>query len=219
MRNGDPLRSGAGRYIQAENALATIGAESRRLGKKAFIIGGETALSVALQKILNGLRDENIGYSIHRFKGLCTKAQITRISDEAIRAGADFIIGVGGRKSLDTAKAVAGTLDQRVVTVPTTAATCAAYATFSVIYSDAGAVLENMFHKHEAAAVIADMDMIARKCPSRMLASGIGDAFAKYPEILYSMNHCNEMERSTLPGAGMKLAEYNAKTRYARTSH
>jgi len=212
MRNGNPLLLGAGRYIQAEDALSMVGLEAKRLGKKAFVIGGETALSLSLQKIRNGLRDEGIECSVHPFKGLCTKAQIARISEEAMRFGADFVIGVGGGKSLDTAKAVAGTLDQRVITVPTSAATCAAYATFSVIYSDAGEVLENMFHKHEAAAVIADMDVIARKCPSHMLASGIGDAFAKYPEIAYSMAHCDEMERSALPGAGMKLAEYNAKS-------
>lgn len=210
MRNGDPVLLGAGRYIQAEGALAAIGPESKAFGKKAFIIGGETALSITLETLKKSLEDERIEYSLHRFKGYCTKPQIARISEEAGKAGANFIIGVGGGKCIDTAKAVAGMLGLRVVTVPTTAATCAAYAILSVMYSDDGAVLETMFHKREAAAIIVDMDVIARKCPVRMLASGIGDAFAKFPEIAHSMKHSDEMEGSVLPCVALELAKYNS---------
>jgi len=125
------------------------------------------------------------------------------------KAGAEVIVGVGGGKALDTAKCVADDMNARVVTVPTSAATCSACACMSVIYSEDGDILSNAFHHREPYVVLVDMDILTRHCPPRMLASGIADAAAKYPEIAFSLEPSWDWEKSVLSFAGLTLAKFN----------
>ncbi|WHH58022.1 iron-containing alcohol dehydrogenase family protein [Petroclostridium sp. X23] len=209
MRNGNAVILGGGRYIQDKDALERVGEETKYYGKKVFIIGGQTALEVSFNRIKESLDSEKIDYHVHTFKGYCSMSQINKISEEAKTYGADIIIGVGGGKCLDTAKSVANTLNLRVITIPTSAATCAAYATLCVLYSDEGEVLGNLFNKREMAAIIVDMDVITQRCPTRMLASGIGDAVAKYPELAYSMEYAPNWEKSVLPANAFNISKSN----------
>jgi glycerol dehydrogenase len=209
MRNGSPYL-GTGRYIQHENAAALLGAELKRAGgRKAFILGGRTALSVSLSRMEPGLKDEHIEYTVNEFSGHCTVEKCASIRGRAERAGAEVIVGVGGGKVLDTAKCVADDMNARVVTVPTSAATCSACAAMSVIYSEDGDILSNAFHNREPHIVLVDMDIIAQHCPPRMLASGIVDAAAKYPEIAFSLELSWDWEKSVLSFAGLTLAKFN----------
>lgn len=208
LRNGSPIELG-GRYIQNSNALEIVGKEVKTLGKKAFIIGGQTALEVSFDTIKKSLDYEDIIYKVHVFKGFCSMTQINHLGEEATKFGADVIIGIGGGRALDTAKGVAHIIDKRIVTVPTTAAQCASYAIMSVIYSDDGESLSNMHHDHEIDAIIVDTNIITQKCPARMLASGIGDSMAKYPEIAFSIKFCSDLEKSILPTIAMNIAKFN----------
>lgn len=111
--------------------------------------------------------------------------------------------------AIDTAKAVSNLLDKKIVTVPTSAATCACYAILSVLYSDDGNVLNNMYHNHEMDAVIVDTELLTKKCPARLMASGIGDAMAKYPEIDFSLLFAPNWEKSVLPELALEIAKHN----------
>lgn len=208
MRGGKPYL-GTGRYVQQENAAASLGAEIRRCGsRKAFILGGRTALSVALSRIEPGLKDEEIEYSVEEFAGHCTAERCASIRGRAESFGADIIVGVGGGKVLDSAKCVADDMNVRVITVPTSAATCSACACMSVVYSENGDILSNSFQYREPQTVLVDMDIIARRCPSRMLASGIADAAAKYPEIAFNLEPFWDWEKSALSFAALRLAKF-----------
>ncbi|MGJ7045206.1 iron-containing alcohol dehydrogenase family protein [Thermoanaerobacterium thermosulfurigenes] len=209
LRKGEPILLGAGRYIQVQNALDFIGKEILRLGKRAYIIGGKTALEISLEKIRKSIEKEGINYKINIFKGFCSMNQINWLSEEARKFDADVIVGVGGGKAIDTAKAVSNLLDKRIITVPTSAATCASYAVLSVLYSDEGNPLNNMYHNHEMDAVIVDTELITKRCPARMLASGIGDAMAKYPEIYYSLFFDQNWEKSILSEIALRIAKQN----------
>ncbi len=209
MRKGNPYLGG-GRYIQAENASGRLGSELKRLRtRKAYILGGRTALSIALPRMEVGLRAEGIEYAVEEFTGHCTVNKYTEISRRAAEFGAEIIVGVGGGKALDTAKMVATTLGLGVVTVPTSSATCAAYAFLSVIYSDSGDVLYSFFHEREILAILVDTDIIINHCPPRMLASGIADAAAKYPEIAFSMEYAQDWEKSVLPSAALAMSKFD----------
>jgi glycerol dehydrogenase len=209
LRSGDAIQLGAGRYIQNKNALELIGKEVLQLGKRAYIIGGKTAFEVSFDKIQESIEREKIDYKVHVFKGYCSMNQINALSEEAKAFGADVIIGVGGGKAIDTAKGVANVLNKKIVTVPTSAATCASYAILSVLYSDDGNVLSNMYHNNEINAVIVDTDLLINNCPARMLASGIGDAMAKYPEINFSLLFAPNWEKSVLPEMASEIAKHN----------
>ena len=89
---------------------------------------------------------------------------------------------------MDTAKSTADTLNLKCVTAPTSAATCAGAVQLCVWYDDQGKMIPGITMKESVAAVIADTDIIVRNCPKRLLASGIADALAKYPELEYNVS-------------------------------
>lgn len=173
------MMTGAGSYFQGENALDEIGPEISRLGDgKALIIGGEKALAAASGKMLKSLETSSVNFEISVFHGFCTDAEIEFYASEAGRINADCIIGVGGGKAVDVSKAVAAAYAVPVFTVPTCAATCAAYASLSVIYNEAGCQVHTIYHKDEVRGVFADTSVLA-KSPARYLAAGMADAMAK----------------------------------------
>ena len=208
MRNGNPYLGG-GRYIQNGGASALLGSELKRLGaKNAFMIGGKTALSITLGRIEGGLEKESVSYAIHEYSGHCSLEKCASLRAKAEAFGADIIVGIGGGKALDTAKLVANDMGLGVVTIPTSAATCAAFAVLSVVYGENGDVLYSIFHDREVLAVLMDTDIIVSGCPSRMLASGIADAAAKYPEIAFSMDFARDWEKSVLPSASLAISKF-----------
>lgn len=216
MERRRPLLAGAGRYIQCEKALSFSGEEIAQAGKKAFVIGGRRALCVSLNKLEQSLKEAGVEYAVGEFEGHCTMANVERYAQKAGKFGAGVIVGVGGGKSIDTAKAVSNLLKLGTVTVPTSPATCAAYAPFSVIYSAKGEVMGNMHHGREMLAVIADMDIMTGRCPSRMLAAGIADAYAKYPEISFTSLAFEKENGSVMSRAALALAKFNTGLLYEK---
>ncbi len=159
MRNGNPYLGG-GRYIQTQGAAALLGQELKRYGAKhAFILGGHTALSIAVPYFSPGIREEKLDTRIEQFQGHCTLKKVATLREKAEAYSADMIVGVGGGKALDTAKLLANDMGLGIVTIPTSAATCAAFAVLSVVYSDEGDVLYSLFHDREVLSVLVDTDI------------------------------------------------------------
>ena len=94
-----------------------------------------------------------------------------------------MIVGIGGGRIMDQAKATAHFAgDLPIVEVPTSIATCAAFAPLSVMYTAEGASLGSLRYDHEVNAIVMDMDVICKE-PPRYAASGIMDGMAKMIEI------------------------------------
>jgi glycerol dehydrogenase len=111
------------------------------------------------------------------FGGECSAHEIARGQAEAQRVGAGVIIGAGGGKTLDTARAVAAELDLPVACCPTAAASDAPCSALSVVYTSAGTFEKCVFFKRNPDLVLVDTRVIAR-APVRLLISGMGDALA-----------------------------------------
>ena len=174
---------GCGRYIQESGAVKRTATEVLRLNcKKAVIVGGKTALSVALNGIKASLEEKNVAYVVKEHNGYCSFEAAYEISDLMKSENCDIVIGVGGGKIMDLAKAIAAIADTPVINIPTSAATCAACTPLSVMYTEQGQTVPGSTkHRLSVNAVLVDIDFMLTQ-PPRLLIAGAYDSMAKYIE-------------------------------------
>ena len=91
------------------------------------------------------------------------------------------IVGAGGGKVLDTARAVSADLNLPVVSCPTVASSDAPCSALSVIYTEEGTFQEYRFYRKNPDLVLVDTQVIAQ-APPRLLSAGMGDALATWFE-------------------------------------
>ncbi len=165
-----------GRYIQGYGAIRRLGPEIARLGKVAFILCSNTVYG----KILPASREDIAEYAQvfpERFQGECCDDEINRIIELAGKTNCEVVVGMGGGKVIDTAKAVANRLRISLIIVPTIASSDAPCSAVSVIYTPDGVYDRPMEHPRNPDAVLVDTKIIAES-PVRFLVAGMGDALS-----------------------------------------
>ena len=172
---------GTSLWTQAGLAIA-------RLGKRPLMVGGDRSLGVILPHIQQPLKQHQLVWDSASYHPDCSEASLQQLSRAVQTHQADLIIGVGGGKALDTAKLLAHHCQLPVVTIPTSAATCAAWTALSNVYSDVGAFLYDVSLTRCPDVLILDYDLI-QTAPQRTLVAGIGDAIAKWYEASVSSGH------------------------------
>jgi glycerol dehydrogenase len=168
-----------GRYVQGSGALNSLGKELKRFGRKAFVITDPFVYENIIPSIKSSLNQE-LSAEIIEFSGECSDEEIERLSGKA-GDKADILVGIGGGKTLDTAKAVAHNLKIPVAIVPTIASTDAPCSALSVIYTPEGEFKRYLFLPKNPDLVLVDSKIIA-SAPARFLVSGMGDALATWFE-------------------------------------
>ena len=171
------------RYTQGPHATTQLGSEIRGLGLEgpALIVAGGSAIGLLAETWAKTFADEGMDYVVLRFGGECTAAEIGRGVEAARDAKARTIIGAGGGKVLDTARAVASDLSLPVVNCPTLASSDAPCSALSVVYTEAGEWQEYRIYRRNPDLVLVDTAIIARS-PVRPLVAGMGDALATWFE-------------------------------------
>ena len=176
IRELTPKIAGApGRYIQGRNALDLLGDILKDFGEKSLIVADDTVWSILGKRITSGLETSGLKMELASFGGECSHAEIDRISRFCRDSGCDAVIGLGGGKTLDTAKAVSTHLSLPVIIVPTIASNDAPTSRIIVIYDEQGALVEVQFMPFNPNVVLVDTKVIAN-APVRFLIAGIGDA-------------------------------------------
>lgn len=96
-----------GKYVQGAGELKKLGTYAKTYGKKALVLvtaSGHKRLGTTLE---DSFRDSGCEPVLDYFNGECSKTEINRLMEVMKKNGCDLVIGVGGGKILDTAKAVA----------------------------------------------------------------------------------------------------------------
>ncbi|XBS68151.1 iron-containing alcohol dehydrogenase family protein [Acerihabitans sp. KWT182] len=170
------------RVIRGAGAINQLGALCAGLGRRAMVIGGKQALACVEQAVYSQLVTAGVTMAAMQwYGGECSETHIRRLGLEARAEGIDVIIGVGGGKAIDTAKAVGASLEMPVITLPTIAATCAAVTPLSIRYFDDGHFRDIYPLPQAPAAVVIDTQLLSLS-PLRWLAAGLGDTLAKWYE-------------------------------------
>ena len=171
------------RYTQGSNSTISLGKEMATLGLggPALIVAGNSAITLLSETWRLSLGEAGFAYQVYRFGGECSIAEIERLKRQAREQSARVIVGAGGGKVLDTARAAAADLDLPVVNCPTVASSDAPCSALSVIYTDDGAFLEYRIYGKNPELVLVDTQVIAQS-PPRLLVAGMGDALATWFE-------------------------------------
>lgn len=171
------------RYIQGRDASHQLALEMVRMGitQHPLIIAGPSARRQLEPVLSETFALHQIRFDILEFGGECSFAEIERCQQEAIHAGSGCIVGVGGGKALDTAKAVANGLNLPVVCCPTIAASDAPCSAISVVYTPEGVFEQVLSYQRNPDLVLVDTSVIAR-APVRYLIAGMGDALSTWFE-------------------------------------
>lgn len=130
--------------------------------------------------------------------------EINRLIEVVKNAGSEIIVGIGGGKIHDTAKAVAYYMKKPVMIVPTIASTDAPCSALSVIYTDEGVFEKYLFLPSSPNMVMIDTDIVS-KAPVRLLISGMGDAMATY----FEARACKRSDAANCVGGKCTLAAMN----------
>ncbi|MGQ9661397.1 MAG: glycerol dehydrogenase [Kiritimatiellia bacterium] len=170
-----------GRYIQGNGVLAEAGQYVGVFGQRAIVLWGQRTCQAVGEQLRAALQTKEIQLEAVAFGGECTREEARRIADVATRMGTEVVIGVGGGKVCDTAKAVAAACERRLVLIPTIASNDAPTSSCTVWYNKAGMCVGHTVWKTSPDLVLVDTDVIAA-APVRYLVSGMGDALATWPE-------------------------------------
>ena len=169
------------KYVQGAGEIKRLGSYTANLGKSALALISESGYKRNGADIEASFREADVKVCFDYFNGECSMTEIERLNKIVEESSADVIIGIGGGKILDTAKAVAYFCKLPVVIVPTIASTDAPCSALSVIYTDEGVFEKYLFLPANPNLVLMDTDVIA-KSPARLTVSGMGDALATYFE-------------------------------------
>lgn len=171
--------------LRGSQALALSGEAIARLGQRPLVVGGDRTLATLTPQLQPVLEQHRLRYSLASYSPDCSEASLSSLREAVTSHQADLVIGIGGGKALDTAKLLAYQCKLPVVTIPTSAATCAAWTGLSNIYSDQGAFLYDVSLARCPDLLILDYSLI-QTAPQRTLVAGIGDALAKWYEASVS---------------------------------
>lgn len=197
-----------GKYVQGAGELSNLGRNVKKLGNKFLIVISPNNIKRIGETIEESMKSVEREYSFFEFGGETTKAEINNIMDAAKTGGCDAIIGVGGGKAIDAAKAAAENLGGLALAiVPTIASNDAPCSGVAVIYNEEGVVIKALITRRNPDIVLVDTDVIA-KSPSRLLKAGIGDALATWFEARACKNSgAKNMARGTCSNTAYMMAK------------
>lgn len=214
------IMTSPGKYVQGYDVIKNFADYVSKMGSRAFVIGGKTALSVVQEKIESGINDSRLNCNFVPFTGKGTKKNVADLTAGALEYKADIITGVGGGLSIDTAKAVSHQMDLPLVVVPTIASTDAPCSFTALLYTEDHVIDDIVIIKRNPDLVMVDTKVIA-EAPTRFFIAGMGDALATWIEAYTcKLTGAKNMSGALPTAAGLSLAKltYDMLMEYGRAA-
>lgn len=186
-----PLTIAPAQVLRGSGLLDQVGSAIASLGCRPLVVGGNQTLANIRLQLQPALESERLQVAWMSYSSECSETTLATLHSAVEQHQADVVIGIGGGKALDTAKLVAHQYHLPVVTMPTSAATCAAWTALSNVYSDQGAFQYDVPLVRCPDLLVLDYALV-QTAPRRTLVAGIGDAIAKWYEASVSSGHSQQ---------------------------
>ena len=206
--------SSPSRYTQGPGATESLGLEMERIGLQGpvLVLAGTSPASKLGDAWRKTFGAVGMDYVVQPFGGECSHHEIEEVKQAAKQAKARAVVGAGGGKVLDTARAVAAELELPIVNCPTVASSDAPCSALSVLYNDEGIVVDYRVYARNPDLVLVDTRVIA-EAPPRLLVAGMGDALATYFEARTAVHaHRKNMRGGASTTSALALAELCYRT-------
>ena len=191
------------KYVQGEGVLSSLGEEVNALGQRPMAIASQSVMAKVKSTVVGSMREYSQSIRLEHFNRECSREEVARLQRICESMACDVLIGMGGGKAIDTAKAVAYYCRIPVVIVPTIASTDAPTSAVSVLYTEEGVFSEYLFFPRNPDLVLVDTRIIAN-APERLLVAGMGDALATF----FEARACYRAGRITNAGGGTSQSAY-----------
>lgn len=191
-----------GHYIQGYNAMDVLAEQVLKYGSKSYLICDPFVYENLLGRFEGKLK-EKLTIDKEQFGKECSDEEVQRLAGKAKTFSSEVIIGIGGGKTLDAAKAVAHELTLPVAIVPTIASTDAPCSALSVIYTPEGHVKRYLVLPKNPDIVLVDTKIIS-EAPAEFLAAGMGDALATW----FEAQSCRQSGAANMSGMKGPLSAY-----------
>ncbi|MCK9580168.1 MAG: NAD(P)-dependent glycerol-1-phosphate dehydrogenase [Methanoregula sp.] len=147
-----------------------------KLGSSALLISGKDTMGLAGERVRAILAAHN---TVTSFVAGTISPTIIKDAESAAQ-GADFLVGVGGGRVIDTAKIVSYNLDIPFISIPTAASHDGIASARASVPVEGG---HSSLEAQPPMAIVADTGVIA-SAPHRLLAAGCADVISNYTAIL-----------------------------------
>lgn len=203
------------RYIQGPGLMRQLEKYTSVYGKRVAAVIDQFFFETLTQALKAQFAGTGSEIETVVFNSEVTERQIDETTETLRAFGPTVVVGIGGGKTLDTAKAVADNFKTPVVICPTSASTDAPTSALSVIYKENGEHSHARPYVANPNLVLMNSSIIA-KAPIRFLVSGMGDALSTVFEARANAlaDHGNYINEAQGPFRRPKTAMAIAETCY-----
>lgn len=187
-------------YIQGPGELQKLAEHVRKLGGNRVLLIADRFIHDAYgDRIAESLKEGGVSWKEEVFAGECCEREVRRLGELAADCGS--VVGIGGGKVQDTAKAVGYVSGRPVALVPTAVSTDAPCSRIAVLYHEDGTFDRYLELKRNPDMIILDTEVIAA-APVRLFTAGMGDAISTY----YEASACRRTGAVTKAGGTVSIA-------------